>query len=245
VKPENTNEHFTAAQSGDTLAMEKLVCDNLRLVHSIVKRFLGRGTDVDDLFQIGCIGLIKAVYGFDIKHGVTFSTYAVPMIMGEIRRYLRDDGIIRVSRRLKEVSIKAKYLKSELEGSLGRNPTISELATTMNVPRNELAAALDATLPIESIYQPMGNDGNSMLMDKLTSDDDMSVKVTSRIVLERMLNEVKPIERRVIYYRYFEDKKQNEIADILGISQVQVSRIEKKALHKMREKLYPKSFGGV
>lgn len=245
MKLNNTKELFWGARSGDNAALEKLVCGNIRLVHSIAGRFLGRGAEADDLFQIGSIGLVKAIYGFDTEQGVAFSTYAVPMIMGEIRRYLRDDGMVKVSRRLKEIAIKAKYLRDELEGSLSRDPTVTELSAVLGISCEELATAVDASLPVDSIYRPLGDDGSSLLMDKIAADEDISERITSKLMLQDVLNEMEPKERRVIYYRYYEDKKQGEIADILGISQVQVSRIEKKALCTMKEKLRPMPHGNI
>lgn len=230
-----TKEVFLAAQSGDPEALERLVCEHIRLVHSIAGRFSGRGGEADDLFQIGAIGLIKAVYGFDTERGLMFSTYAVPMIMGEIRRYLRDDNIIKVSRHLKELSLKAKYLKDELAGKMAREPTVCEIATQLGVSREELAAAVEATSYAESIYKPLDDTGGGFLMDKISAGDDMCDNIASRLTVAKLLGELEIKMRQVIYYRYFEDKKQTDIAKIMGISQVQVSRLEKKALKCMRE----------
>lgn len=226
------------AKNGDKSAMEKLVMMNGGLVWSMVSRFLGRGVEADDLYQIGSIGLIKAITRFDADMGTQFSTYAVPLIVGEIRRFLRDDGIIKVSRSVKELSQKAGYAARELGDLLGREPTLSELSEYMNIPREDIAASLEATAQPGSIYQTVGGDDSpQLLIDKIAPGSSGENGVVNRITVRELLHDAQPRERQIIYYRYFKDKTQCEIAKLLGISQVQVSRIEKRLLIKLRERL--------
>ncbi len=236
VTPSN-EELLRRLSEGDPSARELLICKNTPLVHSVVRRFLGRGTDGEDLFQIGCIGLIKAVHRFDTSFEVKFSTYAVPMIMGEIKRFLRDDGIIKVSRSMKELAVKAMRLREELTAKTGTEPGICELAEQLRVSPAELACAFDAGATPESLYAPSGSEDSPLLIDRLESGKDYAAEVTDRVALSQILEELPPREQTIIIQRYFKQKTQAQVAELLGVSQVQVSRIEKKLLIKIRKKM--------
>lgn len=229
-------EAINCAKCGDMQAKEYIVNNNTGLVWSIVRKFLNRGTEADDLFQIGCIGLIKAIEKFDTTFGVQFSTYAVPMIMGEIKRHLRDDGIIKVSRSLKELSVKAKSVTDKISKSIGREPTVLELAAELGVSVEELVMAMDATVVPESINAKIG-DGGKEIETIIGCDEDMEQTVVNKIAIKDALSALSARERQIIILRYFKDKTQSQIALQLGISQVQVSRIEKKVLAQMRDKI--------
>ncbi len=233
---DHTKELIERAHEGDKEAREKLVVENVGLIWSIVRRFAGRGYEQEDLFQIGSIGLIKAIDKFDMTFDVKFSTYAVPMIAGEIKRFLRDDGMIKVSRSLKEMSYKAYVLREKMEKEFKREPTLTEIADELGVPKEELAQAIDASAEIESlqkiIYQGDGNDIS--LMDKLPQEGDPCEDVMNKMLLEQMMRGLEEKEKQIIHMRYFLDKTQTQIAEELGVSQVQVSRMEKKILQKMK-----------
>ncbi len=243
-EPIKTNEEllFLASQ-GDTDAKERLVTQNTPLVHSIVRRFLGRGQEAEDLFQIGCIGLLKAIQNFDLSFGVKFSTYAVPMILGEIKRFLRDDGIIKVSRSLKETASKAMQIREMLTAKTGIEPGISEIAKQLSISSSELVEALEAGARPESLYAvpEYGSADGIALIDRLESGRDYAGEATDRIALHQVLSEFAPRDRQIIYLRYFKYKTQTQVAELLGISQVQVSRIEKKILLKMRDRMLEES----
>ncbi len=226
-----------AAHDGDKAARDKLVADNMGLIWSIVRRFAGRGHEMEDLFQIGSIGLLKAIDKFDLSYDVKFSTYAVPMITGEIKRFLRDDGMIKVSRSLKEIAYKAKTAKEMMNNRLGREPTIDELAEELGICVEELAVALESGAEVESIYKTIYHgDGNTIsLIDKIEETENDNEKLLNRLVLQELISALEPQEKRIITMRYFLDKTQTEIAKELGISQVQVSRLEKKILKSMRD----------
>lgn len=229
-------EAITYAKDGDMQAKEYIVNNNTGLVWSIVRKFLNRGTEADDLFQIGCIGLIKAIEKFDTTYGVQFSTYAVPMVMGEIKRHLRDDGIIKVSRSLKELAVKAKSAMDKMSKDMGREPTVSEVAKELDVSVEELVMAMDATVTPESINAKMGEDGKE-IETIIGCDEDMEQNVVNKIAIKDALSALSSRERQIIILRYFKDKTQSQIAAQLGISQVQVSRIEKKVLAQMKDKI--------
>ena len=235
----DTMEYIKRAHGGDKMARDMLVTENMGLIWSIVRRFSNRGYDLEDLFQIGSIGLMKAIDKFDLEMDVKFSTYAVPMITGEIRRFLRDDGMIKVSRPLKELAMKAGMARERLESAMGREPTIDEIANEVGASREEVAASLEAGAEVESIYRPLGNDDGSggCLMDKLLGNHLEDEALLNRMVLKEVLKELNPQEQRIIFARYFENKTQTVIASHLGISQVQVSRMEKKILLELRKKL--------
>lgn len=234
-----TMELIARAHGGDKEARDRLVTENMGLVWSIVRRFTGRGAEMEDLFQIGSIGLLKAIDNFDLNMDVRFSTYAVPMITGEIRRFLRDDGMIKVSRPLKELAAKIGSAREELEYALGREPTIEELAKQVGASREEVAASMEAGAEIESIYRPMSKDDENggCLIDKIAEKSSENERVLNRIVLAELISGLGDQERQIIVKRYFENKTQTSIAGDLGISQVQVSRLEKKILKELREKL--------
>lgn len=236
---EHTLALIKSAHEGGKNARDTLIEENIGLVWSIVRRFQNRGVEMEDLFQIGSIGLIKAVDKFDLSYEVQFSTYAVPMIAGEIKRFLRDDGMLKVSRPLKEMAGKAYGVREALEKKEGREPTVSEIAEEMGVAVEELMLAMEAGAQVESlqqiIYQGDGNDIS--LMDKLEEKENTNEKLVNRLFLEEMLGELDGKERELIFKRYFLEKTQAVIADEMGISQVQVSRMEKKIIKGMRGKL--------
>lgn len=227
------------AQSGDEAARECILSENLNLVRSIVHRFHCGIYEWDDLFQIGCIGLIKAVQRFDLEYDVKFSTYAVPMIIGEIRRFLRDDNPIKVSRPLKDAAYKIRKAQEKLQNSLGRDPTVAEIAATVEMEPREIVAALEAAQPLVSIYEATTNSSGDqlLLLDQLQSGQAEEPGSLDRLALKQTLDKLPEKERKVILMRFYEDKTQAEIAGRIGLSQVQVSRIEKQALKRMREYL--------
>lgn len=230
------------AQNGDKGARDKLVQENVGLVWSIVKRFGGRGYDLEDLFQIGCIGLIKAVDKFDNTYEVQFSTYAVPLIMGEIKRFMRDDGPVKISRTIKENNWKVKRSVQKLVQKLGRDPTIEEISKDTQISAEDIIQAMELVTEVESIYKSVyQNDGSEIyLIDKISShgvSENSDEKIINNMVLEQVINELDDLERNIIIMRYFQDKTQTEIAKKLGISQVQVSRMEKKILAALKNKI--------
>ncbi len=224
------------SHEGDEEARARLVEENEGLVWCVVKRFRNRGAEMEDLFQIGNIGLIKAIDKFDLSYDVKFSTYAVPMISGEIKRFLRDDGMIKVSRSLKELAYKAYLLKEDLQNQWGREPTVGELAERLQVEREELVMALDAGGEVESLHKPIyQKDGQEIrLMDKLEEKEGVEDQVLNKIVLASLIETLEAEEKKILYLRYFEEKTQAEVGKKLSVSQVQVSRMEKKILGKLR-----------
>lgn len=224
------------AHQGDKSARDQLVTDNMGLIWSIARRFAGRGCELEDLFQIGSIGLMKAIDKFDTTYEVRFSTYAVPMITGEIKRFLRDDGMIKVSRSLKEMGLKVKSAREQMTGSLGREPTIDEIAVSLGASREEVAASLDAGAEVESLYRPVGDEASACLMDRLEEKESGEEALLDRMVLRGLLEGLKEEEREIILRRYFLNQTQSQIAGELGISQVQVSRLEKRILKGMRKR---------
>lgn len=238
---DHTIKLIMKAQQGDTTAKEILVEENVGLVWSLVKRFAGRGYELEDLFQIGSIGLLKSIDKFDLSYNVKFSTYAVPMIVGEIKRFLRDDGMIKVSRSLKEIAYKAKVMKDELCRTLDREPTMSEIAAGLDIPVDDVLVALEANLEIESLSAVIHQgDGKPItLEDKIDQAPQEQNNMIDHIVVSQVIQNLEPLEKEIIVYRYYEDRTQTEIAELLNISQVQVSRIEKRILKKMRGLLGP------
>ena len=226
-------ELISRSQSGDTEAAEVLVEENSGLIWSVAKRFMGRGTEADDLYQLGCLGFIKAVEGFDLQYGTQFSTYAVPKIAGEIRRFLRDDGAVKVSRSLKEQAATIKSTRNRLTNVLGREPTIQEIARQTGFTPEEIAMAETATAATESIQRENGDEGFS-LEDVLT-DTESEERMVERIALKQALDRLPEREATVIRLRYYHSLTQERIAKVLQVSQVQVSRIEKKAIERLRE----------
>ena len=226
------------AQDGDKGALDELVRANSGLVHSIVKRFLQRGYDMDDLYQIGVIGLIKAIRKFDTSYNVMFSTYAVPLITGEIRRFLRDDGIIKVSRQYKEIGSKAMAVSARLSIELQREPTMKEIAKELGIDVYTLTESIEACSPCDSIYKTVSDDGKNeiYLLDKLFSET--GSPLNDRVALKCAIDNLEKREKEIIAYRYFMDETQTKVAKRLGISQVQVSRLEKKILERLKENLH-------
>lgn len=222
---------------GDKEARDNLVKNNLGLVWSIVRRFDNRGYDMEDLFQIGSIGLMKAIDKFDISYEVRFSTYAVPMITGEIKRFLRDDGMIKVSRSLKENAARIRAAEARLYKELGREITLLELSEATGIVREEIVVALEANVEVESIYKSMyQSDGNEIcLADRLPEKRDENELLLNRMLLGQLLEQLQEMERDLIEQRYYQDKTQAQVALALGISQVQVSRLEKKILLRLRK----------
>jgi len=235
----DTIELIRNAQQGDEDAKALLVKHNLGLVKSVLRRFMNRGYEAEDLYQLGCIGLIKAIHKFDTSYEVKFSTYAVPMIIGEIKRFLRDDGIIKVSRSLKQTAIKANIAKEKLSKKLGREPSIQEISDEIKVDKEEIVQALDSNQQPDYLFDVIHqNDGSPIhLIDKVTANKSEEADILLRLTLKQILNQLKPRDRQIIIMRYFKDKTQTEIANMLGISQVQVSRIEKRVLANMKNLL--------
>lgn len=227
------------SHEGDEEAREQLVKENTGLVWCIVKRFYNRGAEAEDLFQIGNIGLLKAIDKFDLSYDVKFSTYAVPMISGEIKRFLRDDGMIKVSRSLKELAYKAYLCQEKLQEQWGRDPTITELAEQLGVEREELTMAMEASGDIESLHKPIyQKEGQEIrLMDKLPQKEEGEDKILDHMLLKQLLEHLDKEERQLIYLRYFANQTQSQVGKEMGISQVQVSRLEKKILKNLRERL--------
>lgn len=235
---DETEKLLKLAHEGDKQAREQLVMNNVGLVWSIVRHFSGRGPELEDLYQIGCIGLLKAIDKFNLSYQVRFSTYAVPMITGEIRRFLRDDGMIKVSRSLKELGTRVRSAREQLTNERGREPGLEEIAAKLGVSREEVAASLEAAAEVESLYQSFsGEDQNLCLIDKLPDERSEEECLMNRMVLEQLLEKLSDKERDIIFRRYFENQTQSQIAADLKISQVQVSRLEKKILHRLREYL--------
>ncbi len=231
----NDNEQLLErAIHGDKSAEDRLIADNMGLVRAIANRFAGRGCDMDDLMQIGAMGLLKAIRRFDPAYEVQLSTYAVPMIMGEIRRFLRDDCMVKVSRTLKETAQRAKKCEERLRTRLSREPTIGEIAAECGLSPDEVAEAYDASRPHESIYAPAYSDGSETVGDRLT-DGGCEEYVVNKVLAAQILGMLGERERLILHERYFNGRTQTQIAAMLGVSQVQVSRLEKKALLKIRE----------
>lgn len=237
MNPNDSVELLKKAKQGDNKAKDDLVALNLGLVWSIVKRFNNRGYEPEDLFQIGSIGLLKAIDKFDFSYNVKFSTYAVPMIMGEIRRFLRDDRPVKVARSLKELSVKAQKAKEALTKALDREPTINELAEEINISPEELVMAMESSQAPVSLNDVAFQDDGSPIyyIDQIDVDEIHQSQWLDRIALKEALSKLSKEERQIIILRYFKDKTQMEVAKLLKITQVQVSRMEKKILNKIRE----------
>ncbi|MDD5954265.1 MAG: sigma-70 family RNA polymerase sigma factor [Firmicutes bacterium] len=228
-------ELIRRAQAGDTEASETLVKENAGLIWSVARRFIGRGTESDDLYQLGCLGFLKAVEGFDLNYGTQFSTYAVPKIAGEIRRFLRDDGAVKVSRGLKEQAMAIKVARNHLISAIGREPTIQEISRQTGFSPEEIALAENATAATESIQRESGDEGFSL--ENILTDTESEDKMVERIALTQAIAKLPERESLVIKLRYFHGLTQERVAKVLHVSQVQVSRIEKKALANLRELL--------
>ncbi|MDU2065818.1 MAG: RNA polymerase sporulation sigma factor SigG [Sporomusaceae bacterium] len=228
---------FERLQSGELPLREELIHGNLRLVLSVIQRFNNRGEYVDDLFQVGCIGLIKAIDNFDLSQNVKFSTYAVPMIIGEIRRYLRDNNPIRVSRSMRDVAYKALQVRDSLVAKFAREPSIHEIAAELQVPREEIIFALDAIQEPISLFEPIYHDGGDPIyvMDQISDDKHIDMSWLESVAIKEALRKLNDREKHILTLRFFEGKTQMEVADEIGISQAQVSRLEKAALTHMRK----------
>ena len=236
LKAKEKEELLKKIKQGDANAREQFIKGNLRLVLSIVQRFNQSNENIDDLFQIGCIGMIKAIDNFDLSQNVKFSTYAVPMIIGEIRRYLRDNNSIRVSRSMRDTAYKAIYTKEKLTKLRQKEPTINEIASEIGVPKEDIVLALEAVQTPVSLYEPVYNDGGDTLyvLDQVSDKKDCEENWVSRISLKEAVEKLSPREKKIITMRFFECKTQMETAAEIGISQAQVSRLEKMALKSMR-----------
>ena len=236
LKAKEKEELLKKIKQGDANAREQFIKGNLRLVLSIVQRFNQSNENIDDLFQIGCIGMIKAIDNFDLSQNVQFSTYAVPMILGEIKRYLRDNNSIRVSRSMRDTAYKAIYTKENLTKLRQKEPTINEIASEIGVPKEDIVLALEAVQTPVSLYEPVYNDGGDTIyvLDQVSDKKDCEENWVSRISLKEAVEKLSPREKKIITMRFFECKTQMETAAEIGISQAQVSRLEKMALKSMR-----------
>ena len=235
---ENTIQDIIDAQNGNQETMSKLVEENNGLIWSIVKRFQGRGYELEDLYQIGSIGFIKSIKRFDVSFDVKLSTYAVPYILGEIKRFIRDDGSIKVSRSIKELAMKIKDVEAKHLREKGEEITILQIAKELNVSKEEVAIALDSLRPTVSIYEDSysNDEGGISFLDTLSTDVDEAEQLSNKLAIKQMIENLEEREKEIILLRYYKNKTQMEVAKILGISQVQVSRIEKKILNSMKLK---------
>ncbi|QHE52113.1 RNA polymerase sporulation sigma factor SigG [Pontibacillus sp. HMF3514] len=240
LKNDEMRELFKRMQSGEHWAREELVNGNLRLVLSVIQRFNNRGEYVDDLFQVGCIGLMKSIDNFDLSQNVKFSTYAVPMIIGEIRRYLRDNNPIRVSRSLRDIAYKALQVREKLMSKTSKDPSPMEIAEEMGVPHSDVVFALDAIQDPVSLFEPIYNDGGDpiFVMDQLSDDTNKDTIWIDEIALKEGMRRLNEREKMILNYRFFQGKTQMEVADEIGISQAQVSRLEKAAIKEMNKQMY-------
>lgn len=240
LKNDEMRELFKRMQAGEDWAREELVNGNLRLVLSVIQRFNNRGEYVDDLFQVGCIGLMKSIDNFDLSQNVKFSTYAVPMIIGEIRRYLRDNNPIRVSRSLRDIAYKALQVREKLMSKTSKDPSPMEIAEEMGVPHSDVVFALDAIQDPVSLFEPIYNDGGDpiFVMDQLSDDTNKDTIWIDEIALKEGMRRLNEREKMILNYRFFQGKTQMEVADEIGISQAQVSRLEKAAIKEMNKQMY-------
>ena len=238
-KEAEMTEMLHRIKAGDEATRDKFIKGNLRLVLSVIQRFANRGENPDDLFQVGCIGLIKALDNFDMSHGVKFSTYAVPMIIGEVRRYLRDNNSIRVSRSLRDLAYKSLQARENLSRELQREPSVSEIAAAMGVGREEVVTALESIQEPVSLYEPVFHDDGDAIyvMDQVSDSRNTDTRWIENISLSEAMDKLSPRERHILNIRFFEGKTQMEVAREIGISQAQVSRLEKNALSAMRKEL--------
>ena len=238
---ENSVEAIKKAQSGDKYEMERMIRDNNGLIWSIVKRFNGRGYDLEDLYQIGCMGFIKSIKRFDTNYDVKLSTYAVPYMIGEIKRYIRDDGPIKVSRSIKELGMKIRELQKESINKKGKELTIEELEKELKISKEDIGLALEANNTVESIdgkFYTDNKDGNSIsLIERISSDKNEEESITNKLAIKQLIEGLEDRDKEIILLRFYKDKTQSQVAKILGITQVQVSRLERKILENMKMKL--------
>ena len=239
LKSSETMELLRRSKAGDRQAREELIEGNLRLVLSVIQRFAGRGESVDDLFQVGCVGLIKAIDNFDISQPVKFSTYGVPMIVGEIRRYLRDNSAIRVSRSMRDTAYRVLQAREHLMAENQKEPTVEEIAKVLDIPREEVVFAMDAIVDPVSLYEPIYASGGDAIcvMDQVSDTKNTDERWTERIALKDAMKLLDPRERRILSLRFYEGKTQMEVSAEVGISQAQVSRLEKGAINTIRKHL--------
>ena len=239
LKSSETMELLRRSKAGDRQAREELIEGNLRLVLSVIQRFAGRGESVDDLFQVGCVGLIKAIDNFDISQPVKFSTYGVPMIVGEIRRYLRDNSAIRVSRSMRDTAYRVLQAREHLMAENQKEPTVEEIAKVLDIPREEVVFAMDAIVDPVSLYEPVYSDSGDTIcvMDQVSDTKNTDERWTERIALKDAMKLLDPRERRILSLRFYEGKTQMEVSAEVGISQAQVSRLEKGAINTIRKHL--------
>lgn len=238
------NDEMTAllrrAHAGDTAAREQLICGNLRLVLSVLQRFAGRGESADDLFQVGCIGLMKAIDNFDVEQPVRFSTYGVPMIVGEIRRYLRDNSALRISRSMRDTAYKVLQAREKLLAENQREPTVEQIARYLDIPREDVVFAMDAIVDPVSLYEPVYADGGGdavCVMDQVRDERNSDENWLDRIALKEAISRLDPRERHILALRFCQGKTQMEVSSEIGISQAQVSRLEKTALSSIRKNM--------
>ena len=238
---DNDIKTIERAQNGNKDDMTKLIEDNNGLIWSIVRRFSGRGYEIEDLYQIGSIGLIKAIQRFDTSFEVKLSTYAVPYILGEIKRYIRDDGPIKVSRSIKELNVKILELQKEYFNKYGRDITLEEISKELKISKEEITMAMDSTRPVDSIesakYRDNKTDKTVSILEQISTGKDEQTEITNRITIKKLIGELDDKEKEIIMLRYYKQKTQMQVSKILGITQVQVSRIERKVLEKMKRKL--------
>ncbi len=236
---EELYQSIDKAKNGNQEEMTNLIENNKGLIWNIVKRFIGRGVETEDIYQIGCMGFIKAIKRFDTSLEVQLSTYAVPYILGEIKKFIRDDGAIKVSRSTKELASKIMQLQKEYLDKEGRELSVSEIAKMLKIAKEEISFALDAVKPVNSIYEERGNgsDDDRTIMDRLASKEDEATTITNKIVIKQLIENLNEREKQVILLRFYRDKTQAQVAKVLGITQVQVSRIERKILDNMKLKL--------
>ena len=239
LKNEETMELLRRTKAGDQEARRQLIEGNLRLVLSVIQRFNGRGENADDLFQVGCVGLIKAIDNFDINQPVRFSTYGVPMIIGEIRRYLRDNSAIRVSRSMRDTAYKVLQVRDKYLAENQREPTVEQIAQELGIPREEVVFAMDAIVDPVSLYDPVYSDGGDAIcvMDQVRDTRNTDENWTDRIALKEAFKRLSPRERRILSLRFYEGKTQMEVSAEVGISQAQVSRLEKGAINTIKKNL--------
>jgi len=238
---DNTTEKILKAQNGDRDEMTKLIEENNGLIWSIVKRFSGRGYELEDLYQIGAIGFIKSIKRFDTSYEVRLSTYAVPYILGEIKRFIRDDGPIKVSRSIKELSVKILELKKEYFNKTGEEISLKKISEILKVPKEEVAMAIESANPVDSIeeatYTNNKDDKSISIIDKLSTGEDEQTLISNRLTVKKLIEDLQEKEREVILLRFYKNKTQTQVSKILGISQVQVSRTERKILNNMKKAL--------
>lgn len=233
------DELFLRVKGGDEAARERLVEGNLRLVLSVIQRFAGRGENADDLFQVGCVGLIKAIDNFDVSQNVRFSTYGVPMIIGEIRRYLRDNSAIRVSRSMRDTAYRVLQAREKLQRESQREPTVEQIAKELDIPREEVVFAMDAVVDPVSLFEPVYSDGGDTVtvMDQVRDTKNTDEDWLERIALKEAMAQLSPRERRILALRFSDGKTQMEVSDEIGISQAQVSRLEKNAIKAIKKQI--------